>query len=261
MNTMRKSIFTLLILCLGLQLQARDGGDKYKEAMKKAIGLMMTAMADTTDPIPKYQNAANRFERIGIAEKKEWLPYYYAGMCYSMMVYQLKDMTKVDPALDRADEFLDKALDMKLKENEKSELLVMKGMVCGGRIMVEPETRAMTYGPQSGSYYQRAINLNPENPRALALSGQSLMFTPKQFGGGRDKAIPVLEDAMAKFDAWENPYELFPDWGKEYFQEVLKFGKSGEKAPWEEEMPEEGSPDGPDGETSPDNAPEGGGEK
>ena len=226
---MRKSIFTLFILLLGFQLQASDGGDKYVEAMKKALSMM-----DTASTVQTYQNCANRFERIGKAEKKEWLPYYYAGICYSLMIYSEKDMTKIDPMLDRADEYLDMALDMKLKDFEKSEILVVKGMVAGGRIMVEPQTRSMKYGPMSGQYYQRAANLNPENPRALSMSGQSLMFTPKQFGGGRDKAIPVMEDALAKYEAWEDPYELFPDWGKELTEGQLEFAKSGEKAPWEE---------------------------
>lgn len=241
---MRKTIFTLLILLLGTQLQATDGGEKYVKAMKQALGMM-----DSAKTIQDYTNIANRFERIGNAEKKEWMPYYYAGLCYAIMVYQEKDVKKMDDILDRADQYLDTALDMKLKEEEKSEILVIKGMVCGGRIMVDPQVRSMTYGPQSGQLYQRAVNLNPENPRALYMSAQSVMYTPKQFGGGREKAIPMLEQSLELFDAWESPEELFPDWGKEMAAGALDFAKSGKKAPWEEGAGEEGGQKGADKDT------------
>ncbi len=242
---MRKTIFTLIILLLGVQLQARDGGDKYVEAMKQALGMM-----DSAKTVQDYINVANRFERIGNAEKKEWVPYYYAGMCYAIMVYQEKDVKKMDDILDRADQYIDTALEMKLKDEEKSELLVVKGMVCGGRIMVDPQVRSMTYGPQSGQFYQRAMGLNPDNPRALYMSAQSTMYTPKQFGGGREKAIPMLEKSLELFDAWESPEELFPDWGKGMAEGALQFAKSGEKAPWEEgaeQGGEEGAKEGVEG--------------
>ncbi len=236
---MRKTIFTLLILLLGTQMKAYDGGDKYKEAMIQTL-----LMLDTAKTTQTYQNCANRFERIGNAEKKEWMPYYYAGMCYSLMVFMEKDVKKMDDILDRADQMLDIALDKKIKENDKSEILVIRGMICGGRIQVDPQVRAMKYGPLSGQYYNRALNLNPENPRALSMSAQSTMYTPKQFGGGREKAIPMLEEALKKFEAWEEPSEIYPNWGLEIAEGTLEFAKSGEKAPWEEEAPgEEGSVD------------------
>ena len=49
--------------------------DKYVEAMQKNISLL-----DAAKTTQDFQTAANAFERIGEAEKTQWLPYYYAGL-------------------------------------------------------------------------------------------------------------------------------------------------------------------------------------
>src|SRR6185436_2185608 len=69
---MRKQLtfLFLFLLCTGLHA----GGNKFQEAMKSAITLL-----DSSKSPAEMIDAANRFERIGDAEKKEWLPYYYAS--------------------------------------------------------------------------------------------------------------------------------------------------------------------------------------
>lgn len=217
---MKKILFTLFLALIGQQIFAADGGDKYVKAMQQALGLL-----DKAETIEEFTNAANRFERIGKAEKKEWLPYYYASFCYSLMVYQEKDPDQMDAILDRAEDFLNIAEEMKIKDHEKSELLVVKAMIASGRIQVDPQVRSMTYGPMIGQLHARAKSLNPDNPRAHLMSGQSTMFTPAQWGGGKDKAIPMLEEAIAKFGTWEAPDEIFPSWGLEMAEKTLKYAK------------------------------------
>jgi hypothetical protein len=38
---------------------------------------------DSAKTVMDWQNTAAMFERIGDAEKTQWLPYYYAGLAYS----------------------------------------------------------------------------------------------------------------------------------------------------------------------------------
>jgi|GEM_PF-32551 len=217
---MKKIVFTLFLALISQQIFAADGGDKYVKAMQQALGLL-----DKAETIEDFTNAANRFERIGNAEKKQWLPYYYASFCYSLMVYQEKDPEQMDVILDKAEDFLTIAEDMKIKDHEKSELLIVKAMIASGRIQVDPQVRSMTYGPMIGQLHARAKSLNPENPRAHLMSGQSIMFTPAQWGGGKDKAIPMLEEALVKFESWEAPDEIFPSWGLEMAEKSLKYAK------------------------------------
>ena len=69
MNSIILSAFTLCTLTVAAQ------PDKYVEAMKKNL-----AQLDAGKTSADFQAAANAFERIGDAEKTQWLPYYYAGL-------------------------------------------------------------------------------------------------------------------------------------------------------------------------------------
>ena len=227
-------VFTLLgLLCLSVA--AGGGKEKYLKAMKDARELMSEAKS-----VEDLQNCANRFERIGNAEKKVWLPKYYTALCYNNMVYMTKDMDKIDPILDKAQEYVDKAGNVKkLSQEDLCEIWVLKGMILGSRIMVDPQTRGMIYGPQSGMMYQKALGADGNNPRALSMSGQNTLFTPEQFGGGKEKAIPMMEKALKSFDSWKKPSENHPDWGKDWTEKLLKGAKGEAPMPWEE-APEEG---------------------
>src|SRR4249920_2337118 len=63
--------FSMMIGVLASSAQS----DKYLEAMKKNLALFDSAKTNAD-----YQTLANTFQRIGDAEKTQWLPYYYAGL-------------------------------------------------------------------------------------------------------------------------------------------------------------------------------------
>ena len=54
--------------------------DKYADVMKKNL-----SMFDSAKTSQDFQNLSAAFERIGDAEKTQWLPYYYAGLALSTM--------------------------------------------------------------------------------------------------------------------------------------------------------------------------------
>jgi hypothetical protein len=69
---MKKVFLLAAIICFAGSIFAQS--DKYKDAMKTNIALL--------DSIRGNGNGielANKFERIGDAEKTQWLPYYYAA--------------------------------------------------------------------------------------------------------------------------------------------------------------------------------------
>ena len=71
----------------------------------------------------------------------------------------------------------------------------------------------MTLGPKSSGLVDRAMELDPKNPRVWLIRGMSAMFTPKMFGGGTDKAERDLRKAIELFDA-ERPVAPAPSWGR-----------------------------------------------
>lgn len=222
-----KYFFTLFITLIltTTATQAAPGNEKFVEAMKASMTLL-----DSARSVEDLQNVANRFERIANAEPKEWLPLYYTAFSYANMVWLMKPGPETDEVLNKAQGFLDKAMEM--KKADQSELWVLQGMIYSGRIGVDPQVRSMEFGPKSGMAVGKAKTLNENNPRAWYMSAQNMMFTPKQFGGGMDKAVPMFETAMQKFDAFAPESELHPSWGREACEESYKIAKGEKTAPW-----------------------------
>ncbi|MFN3940019.1 MAG: hypothetical protein ACK4IY_05495 [Chitinophagales bacterium] len=186
---------------------------KYLDAMKKAIAEFS---ADST--AEQFTTVANKFERIALAEKIEWLPYYYAALSKTYVSFLSNDKSKVDEILDGAQKLADKADSL---SPGNSEVVLLKSMILGGRIMVDPMSRGMQYGMQAGALTNQAIQLNPDNPRAYLMMGQSLFYTPEQFGGGKDKGCAMLQTSREKFEKFIPASEIDPDWGEDMLLQLI----------------------------------------
>lgn len=218
---MKKTLFLLIISLTGLSLSAQDA--KYIKAMEKNIGLINSANSEesTTD----YQDAHNGFERIAGANPKEWLPLYYQSFCKLMMGIMQTENVKKDEFYDKAEALINQADAL---QPDHSEIYVMKSFVISMKISVDPQSRGQQLGMKSSMLLGKAIELNPENPRSYFLKGQGLLYTPAQWGGGKDKAIPVLEMAMRKFTKFKAVNSIMPDWGEARCRKALENAKKPE---------------------------------
>lgn len=188
--------------------------EKYIKSMERFIAQLNAAK--TSDDFTK---SANNFERIANAEPKEWLPDYYIGLCYSRMAMLEKDNMKKDALLDKGMEHANKAAQI---AGENAEIKVLQSMLLGLKIGVDPQNRGMQLGMQSGMFIQSALKLEPENPRAYLMQGQSLMYTPGQYGGGKEKALPILEKSVELFKSHKPASSIMPSWGEERAIQALE---------------------------------------
>jgi hypothetical protein len=58
------------------------------------------------------------------------------------------------------------------------------------------------------------VQLNPENPRALALMAQMQYGTAQFFGSPTTEACTTLSLALQKFDTFKSDNPLAPQWGR-----------------------------------------------
>ena len=208
---MKIVIAFLLLICVSTS-QAQS--QKYKMIMQKNISLI-----DSSFKTPEtLLQLANSFERVGDAEKKEWLPFYYAAFLQVNYAFRQEDKTGVDAIADKADELISKADSL---SPGNSEISCIKSMIFSCRLMVDPQTRYMKYGQKSAALIDLAIKQNPENPRPLFLRAQSLIYTPEQFGGGCKNALSVMEKAAEKFTAFKPVTELDPMWGESINNQLM----------------------------------------
>lgn len=204
----RTLIFPIILTSLlNMAMTAIAQEDRYAAAMKSTLELM-----DQASGPAEFTDCANRFERIANAEKSRWLPYYYASYSLVVMSFDEHDGAQKDLVLDRAQELLDRAFEL---EPEESELYVLQAFLYPSRIMVDPMGRGMLYVEKMFESLESARKLNPENPRIYFLDGVNKLNLPPSMGGGSDIARPILEKALDKFTAFQNPDPFWPSWGED----------------------------------------------
>ncbi|MEN8203685.1 MAG: hypothetical protein ABFS28_13900 [Bacteroidota bacterium] len=205
----------IALLALLLASASLSGQDKpYESTMLRTIESLHKA-TEKED----YLSCASQFERVANAEKIRWLPYYYSAYSLIILSFEESNGAEKDLILDRAQEMLDRALEL---EPDESELHALQAFLYPSRILVDPMNRGMAYMEKIFVSLERAKSLNPENPRPWFLEGMNKLNLPPAMGGGAEVARPILEKADARFRAFTNEDPLWPDWGAEANQAELK---------------------------------------
>ena len=192
--------------------------EKYTKAMQDKV-----AAVDSTRNPDALKDLSAAFERIGDAEKTQWLPYYYAALTqvnagYLSAMSATPEISVIDPVADKAESLLNKA---EALSKDNSEIYVVRKMIATLRMMADPRNRFMTYGPVAQQALETAKKLNAENPRVYLLEGQDKFFTPEQFGGSKTKAKELFEEALKKFETFKPATDIDPNWGRSTVQYFL----------------------------------------
>jgi hypothetical protein len=209
---MKKILLAALVLTISTVSFSQS--DRYKQAMTTNISKM-----DSAKSVDDMLAASQAFERIGDAEKTQWLPYYYAALTYSLHAYMKNTPSSNDTYANKAEELINKA---EALQQNNSEIACVKSLIASLRMIVDPQSRWQTYGPTIQQEIEKSKSIDPSNPRPYFLQGQNLRYTPEQFGGGCAPAKPVLEEALKKFETFKPASELHPTWGKGEVSRLLE---------------------------------------
>ena len=197
-----------------LAVAANAQSDKYADAMKQNLALF-----DSGKTTADFENVSASFARIGDAEKTQWLPYYWSALALTRIGWMDQNVNKDDLAT-RINALADKADAVATSNDDKAEILTIRNMAATQQMMVDPQSRWMTYGQQAAEHLKKAMELSPNNPRPYYLQGMSVFNTPEQFGGGKANAKPIFEKAVELGKA-EQAKPLFPHWSLEQSEEML----------------------------------------
>ncbi len=200
----------LLSIAMLVSVAAFSQSDKYTGAMQKNL-----AMLDSAKTTSDFNAVSAAFQRVGEAEKTQWLPYYWAALAKVRIGW-------VDNTVDKdklAEET--KALITKGEAiNQNSEFQALRDMAAVQQMMVDPQNRWQTYGTEAATALQKGMQMDPKNPRLYYLQGMSVFNTPEQFGGGKAKAKPVFQQAADLFKT-EEKKPLTPTWGAQQNDQML----------------------------------------
>jgi len=203
-----KKLIIIASLFMAVTVNAQS---KFEGAMAKGLGQMKAAKT-TAD----YSETAAFFERVGDAEKTQWLPYYYAALNTYIGSW-------MDPKADK-DKVGEtcKALIAKAEAIEKNaDLYCMEQQVAILQMTVDPMNRWQTYGTAAKTALDNAKKADATNPRIYYLEGMTVMNTPENFGGGKAAAKPLFTKAVELFKTYKPASPFHPNWGAEKATEML----------------------------------------
>lgn len=201
-----------LVFCASLSYAQSD---KYMGAMQKNLSMMDSAFANPSSMLV----LSNNFERIGVAEKNQWLPYYYAAFLQVNYGFRSEDMSGADPIADKAEALLNKADSL---SPNNSEISTLRAMATSLKMLVSPQQRYMEMAPMVEASLAQAEAQDPSNPRPYYFKAQSLSKTPSQFGGGCDPAMELAKIAKEKFASFKPASAIAPTWGAEQNEMMMK---------------------------------------
>jgi hypothetical protein len=68
---------------------------------------------------------------------------------------------------------------------------------------------------------EKAKSINPVNPRIALHEAQNVFYTPEAYGGGKQKALPLIKAAIELFAAFKPASAIMPNWGASAAQYML----------------------------------------
>ncbi|MFC7668270.1 hypothetical protein ACFQT0_13445 [Hymenobacter humi] len=214
---MKTILFTLALATASLAARAQTQPSPAAQpgtAPADSYTAMMASTIAEQDAAPLAALPANiaKLERAASARPADWLPRYYQARGYLKMGFAAKDDDQKEKFLDQAQTALDQA--DKLPGADKAEVLVLQAYIYQGRIQVSPMTRGPVFTGRVHEALEQALNLSPNNPRALLVMGNDFYYRPRMFGGGADMARPYYERARQSFATFKSATALSPGGAK-----------------------------------------------
>jgi hypothetical protein len=206
---MKKLLFVLLATCSIYLAFAQS--DMYNQKMKETLTMM-----DSAKGPQDLLEVSAQFERIGDMEKTQWLPYYYAALARINIGWMDQKADK-DKMAEKT-----KAIIAKAEAIEKNaELYVLEYMVATQQMLVDPQSRWMTYSGIMDNALTEAKKADPNNPRIYYLEANGIMGKPEAFGGGKAKAKPIFQKSVDLFKTFKPASPFHPKWGQKQAEDML----------------------------------------
>ncbi len=202
-----KNLLTLTLILTGLAGIAFANNGKYEQVMLKNITALYEAKT-----IEDYQKVINTLDRIGMAEEGKWEPHYYGAYGNILMSMRVRQLSEKDQYLDAAQLRLDKAIAI---QEDHVEMITLQGFIHMMRLSADPANRGQQYAGLAFGAFNKAVEMDENNPRALIMRAQMKQGTAKFFGTSTDEACGEAQKALEIYDqVADGEPSIAPSWGR-----------------------------------------------
>ena len=198
----------LIVFCI-LLMDRTAGAQTMMDSAVYNKGLRLLESAKTWQ---EFEKAGNYFDVLTTKKHDEWLAPLYSALSFILASFNETDGKIKDMLLDKAQVYIDTSW---ARQPDISELSSVQAFLYQARIDVSPMERGLIYSQRADVEIKKAEAANPGDPRAYFLYAMNVYYTPKIFGGGSQKALPLFEQTALRFDAFVPKMPFMPHWGKQ----------------------------------------------
>lgn len=183
---------------------------KFEQGMGKAFGLWGEG---------KSMEASDLFERIAAAEPTNWLPNYYVALVNTTAAFGTKDNEKINSLLSKAQNALEVEI---IKEQNNAELYVLQAMINTAWIVFDPMTYGQKLSGPTIEIYNKALVIDPNNPRAVFSKAEFEIGSAKFWGQDTKPMRAQIDKAIELFATFKPETPFSPKWGLDRALEAQK---------------------------------------
>lgn len=202
-----KTIITAFVFFICSLLSAQT---QFEQGMGKAMQLWGSG---------KSTEAIATFERIASVEKTNWLPNYYIAFIGTINAFATKDKTAATALINRAQQAIEDATAI---SPNNSEIMVVQAMLYTAILVQDPMNNGQKYSPLVLEQYNKAIAINPNNPRALFSKAEFEIGGAKYWGTDTKPMCAAIEKSLELFANFKPESQFHPNWGADRAQKALE---------------------------------------
>lgn len=199
-----KTIFLSIISLLSITVLAQNTVEKD---LNKAL-----VSWEKAEPSSK-----SNFEELVKTYPNEWLPKYYLALSEVVNVLDNAKKEGNSKALDEAKNLINQ-LEKQYPKNV--EVLNLKALYLTAEIVQDPLTNGGIYYPEVLGTYQKALAINPENPRAILGLAEFNINAADYIGTDITQDCKNVKKSLALFTN-EKPKKNELKWGKDRAEMLL----------------------------------------
>lgn len=160
-----------------------------------------------------FKVLGNTFKEISLKFPNEWLAFYYHAHCYIVMsLLQPQGTPEKENYLNDSDSSVKKVIEIASQEADAWTLL---GMFYTARVLVNPNEYGRSHINLSNQAIEKAMAIEPANPRAKLLRLQNKIGEARYFGLDIKEYCPEAESLLKEWDNYTTKSPMHPSWGKE----------------------------------------------
>lgn len=202
-----KTIITSIAFFICSLLSAQT---QYEQGMGKAMQLWGEGKSD---------EASALFERIASAEKTNWLPSYYVAMVNTTEAFDPKNKEKVGALTAKAQDAIDNATAI---SPNNPEIMVIQAMLYTAILVQDPMTNGQKYSGLAMEQYNKALIIDPNNPRVIFSKAEFEIGGAKYWGTDIKPMCAAIAKSIELFAKFKPETSFSPKWGLDRAQEALK---------------------------------------